>query len=125
MTECCRLDGWTAARQPEATADSSKLLIEDQLAEIPVGSSEFKELDKAVNQFCPFEAVGMARQEIRHAHFLAYILDPNCPHGFGDAVLRAVLETLLQEFSDVSSLDLHLVDLSRATIRREWESIDL
>ncbi|MEM6307226.1 MAG: hypothetical protein AAF701_04510, partial [Pseudomonadota bacterium] len=43
---------------------------------------DFRDLESQARIFCPFEAIGMVNQEIRHAYFLAYILDPDRPHGF-------------------------------------------
>jgi hypothetical protein len=33
----------------------------------------------------------MERQEIRHGHFLCYLLNPSRPHGFGTECLRAFM----------------------------------
>ena len=91
-------------------------------------SKDFRELDRLTNVFCPFEAVGMVRQEIRHSNFLAYILDPNKPHGFDDAILEDFLYLLSLQGDarfDASRLDFYFADLSKATVRREWRNIDL
>lgn len=48
------------------------------------GAENFRLLEQKISQFCPFEAIGMVRQEIKHAHFLSFILDPNRPHPFKD-----------------------------------------
>lgn len=87
---------------------------------------DFTTLSRALDHYCPFEALGVARQEIRHSNFLADILDPLRPHGFGDSFLKAFLDVLLAASGlDVRRLDLHLSDLSQADIRREWQNIDL
>lgn len=39
-----------------------------------------------------FDAVGMSTQEVKHSAFLAWLLDPNKPHGLGNAVLKLLLE---------------------------------
>jgi len=89
----------------------------------------FQEIERLVDVFCPFEAIGMVRQEIKHASFLSYILDPNRPHSFGTKLLEKFLAILtLEENStlvDFSRLDLHFMDLSNASVRREWKRIDL
>ena len=38
------------------------------------------------------DAVGMSTQEVKHSAFLAWLLDPNKPHGLGNAVLKLLLE---------------------------------
>jgi len=76
----------------------------------------------------------MVRQEIRHGHFLAYCLDPQRPHGFGSECIRALLrsaayaapiDTALSASSNLSLLDVHMMDFDRTQIRREWHNIDL
>lgn len=100
--------------------------IEDLI--IGSGAKDFRTLESIADVFCPFEAIGMVSQEIRHSHYLAYIMDPNRPHGFGDAMLQGFLELVAEdEGSDLgfSKMDLHLWDGTKATVRREWRNIDL
>ncbi|MCF6304734.1 MAG: PD-(D/E)XK nuclease family protein [Rhodobacteraceae bacterium] len=81
----------------------------------------FCDLEKMLNVFCPFEAVGMASQEIRHAHYLAYILNPNKPHGFGIKLLNAFLRLALVKEIPASS------DAKYESVKiiRERDNIDL
>lgn len=106
---------------------NNDLIIE--LEKLVVGSSEFQELEQNLKYFCPFEAVGMTDQEIRHAHFLSYILDPNRPHGFEDSYLRCFLKIAtkkaLDKKSPIRPIDIHLMDLNEVRIYREEDRIDL
>lgn len=99
-----------------------------------VANVDFEVVEKSREVFCPFEAVGMVRQEIKHGHFLAYCLDPQRPHGFGSECLRALMRAAAhaQRSSEgkvatghITPLDVHLMDFEQAQIRREWRSIDL
>jgi hypothetical protein len=96
------------------------------LASLIISNSDFTKLSNKFDDYCPFEALSVARLEIRHSNFLSDIIDPNRPHGFGDRCLRAFLEALLEptEEHDLRLL-LHLADLSEVEIRREWKNIDL
>lgn len=96
----------------------------------------FEQIEQKFDVFCPFEAVGMERQEVRHAHFLRYCLDPQRPHGFGTDCLRALLRAAAvaqqqiqdestQNRSVIAPLDVHIFDLDGADVRREWQRIDL
>jgi len=90
----------------------------------------FEELASSLEIFCPFDAVGMERQEIRHGFFLRYILDPQRPHGFGTECLRGFMwaaAAALQDdpSSSIRPLDVHLMDLDSAIVDREYQSIDL
>lgn len=81
---------------------------------------QFRELDALTNVFCPFEAIGMVRQEIRHSNFLSYIMDPNRPHSFGSDFLLGFLKIIADENIDTDSLI-----LKDARILREWRNIDI
>lgn len=91
---------------------------------VGTGKRDFEALERRLDVFCPFEAVGMVRQEIRHAHFLSYILDPKRPHGLGTDVLRNFLMTIAS-VSELDVFDIHLRNLEAVTIRREWQRVDL
>ncbi len=87
-------------------------------------SNEFQKLSGRFNQFCPFEATGMVRAEIRHGSFMAYMLDPRKPHGFGSRLLQAFLEAALHLNANDAR---KLVERNEGhvQIRREWRDIDL
>ena len=55
---------------------------EVQLLEDLRDSEDLARLNAYVNEFNVFEAVGMVRQEIRHSHFLATLLNRQVNHGF-------------------------------------------
>jgi hypothetical protein len=82
------------------------------------GSEHLATVSKNMKVFCPFEAVGMVRQEIRHSNFLAYILDPNRPHGFGILLLKSFIALLTEEEISESRM-------LRARVHRELYKIDL
>lgn len=108
--------------------DKNEQLL-SKLEDLVVRSKKFRQLERELAYFCPFEAVGMTDQEIRHAHFLSYILDPNRPHGFDDAFLRGFLH-VAADASIVSEnafrpIDIHLMDLTGVRIERERDRIDL
>jgi PD-(D/E)XK nuclease superfamily len=91
-----------------------------------MGDPGFSVIAAELDVYCPFEALGAARQEIRHSNFLANLLTATNPHGFGDEGLRAFLDTMLLSIGDDRTrLQLHLGDLGQCEIRREWQHIDL
>lgn len=104
--------------------------LENQLAALFVANDDFDELEQALNVFCPFEAVGMVRQEIRHGYFLRYIFDPQRPHGFGGACIRALMAAAANvqgsETENVGLLETHLADFDGAIVpQTEWRNIDI
>lgn len=98
-----------------------------ELSELVSGSGkkDFQLLEETFGRFCPFEAIGMVGQEIRHCHYLAYLLNPNNPHGFADGPLRAFLNVAAEASGLISTLDVYARDLASVTVRREWNQIDL
>ena len=99
-----------------------------KLERLILGSDSFQQFESMTDQFCPFEATGMISQEIRHSHFLSYILDPNRPHEFGHLLLKELLYLLTEndtENSEYSKLDYHFMELSNVKVFREWKNIDL
>jgi hypothetical protein len=103
---------------------------ERALERLFLDNTAFEELAAALDYFCPFDAVGMDRQEIRHGFFLRYILDPHRPHGFEAECLRGFMwaaAAALRDAGDtgINPLDVHLMDLDSAIVEREFSSIDL
>ncbi|PTM96113.1 PD-(D/E)XK nuclease family protein [Mycoplana dimorpha] len=110
-------------------ADTTEM--ENQLEKLLLEDANFAELEREFDQYCPFEALGMVRSEVRHGNYLSYLLSPGRPHGFNTQVLRAFLMCITQkcvslqsEFS-LKALDVHLMDIDQADVRREWRNIDL
>jgi hypothetical protein len=102
--------------------------LQQQIEDLIVNDSSFRRLEELLFRFCPFEAMGAVNAELRHANFLAYLLDPLRPHNFGDAVLRSFLKSVIAETgpeTDLTPLRIHLMDLRSVEIRREWRGIDL
>ncbi|RVQ55869.1 PD-(D/E)XK nuclease family protein [Sinorhizobium meliloti] len=110
---------------------SNTMDMESRLEKLLLNDPDFSKLEKEFDQYCPFEALGMVRSEIRHGNYLAYLLNPGRPHGFNTQVLRSFLMCIAQncasaqsEFS-LKTLDVHLMDIDQADVRREWRNIDL
>jgi len=105
--------------------------IEEQLQSLVLGDLDFEALERSLDVFCPFEAIGMVDQEIRHGRYLKYILDPQRPHGFGSDCLRAFMTAAAGALAQagnaaIKPLDVHLMDLDSALIpQAEYKSIDI
>lgn len=112
-------------------AGENLLEIEGQIERLIVDDGDFAQLEAEFDNFCPFEALGLVRAEIRHGNLLAYLLNPLRPHGFNTAILRSFLlavarnVTVPRHGSILKPLDVHLLDFQDAEIRREWRNIDL
>lgn len=113
--------------------DAGEITV-DALEALVVGNADFESVERLQDVFCPFEAIGMVRQEIRHAHYLAHCLDPQRPHGFGAECLRALMKSAAaakratehgSTEGSISPLSVHLMNLDKAQVRREWRNIDL
>lgn len=71
-----------------------------------------------------FEVIGMERQEIKHSNFLAFLLDPNSDHPFGDRLIRSLLREAAQRSNivDFSPLSMEIKDYHDLIVRREWSN---
>ena len=111
------------------TSDEQAIISQIEDLIVGSGAADFRKIEHMVDVFCPFEAIGMVRQEIRHSNFLSYILDPNRPHDFGSKFLEEFLAIVIEEAVDFnlgfSRLDLHFMDLSNVRVLREWQHIDI
>ena len=94
-----------------------------------VDNDDLLELEQRIGRFNIFDALGIARVEIRHSNFLAWLLDPAESHGQGLLFLRAVLMDLLRdapvERRVLSPVELDGAELRGVEIRREWRHIDI
>jgi len=115
MTE---LDG------PKLTLHSSDQRALDAFAH----SSELVELEKQLVRFNIFEAMGAVRAELRHSDFLAFLLTPQQTHRLGSAFLRGFLDAVFVAHGaqlDVTVDNLAQWNVTRTTVRREWQHIDV
>ena len=77
--------------QPDQSANQLQ-----SLNDLIINNPDMERLESLLAQFNIFEALGAVRVELRHSDFLAYLLDPLGNHGFGDAFVKRLLQTLLQ-----------------------------
>ena len=100
---------------------------ERQALESFITSEDLVELETRFARFNVFEALGVARRELQHSSFLAFLLDPRESHGLGDLFLRRFLQetTRLAPEPTISIIELDSFDLSRSEVRREYENIDI
>ena len=89
--------------------------------------SAFEQEHELGESFNFFEAVGMARQEIRHSRFLAFMLNPSAAHGLGEVFLRAFLDHVMKQSDSpvMSRLDVMLSDLGAAEVYSERDHFDI
>ncbi len=94
-------------------------------------NDELLELEERIGRFNVFDALGIARAEIRHSNFLAWLLNPNESHGQGDLFLKAVLMDILRRARrndisvPISAVSLDGAEFRDVEIHREWKGIDL
>ncbi len=113
------------AVDPSTEAAAQLAALEAFVAE----NDDLLALEERIGRFNIFDALGIARREINHSNFLAWLLDPSESHGQGDLFLKAVLMDMLKnappERRPLSAAHLDGTDLHDAEIRREWRHIDL
>src|SRR5438477_10262037 len=111
----------------DARSNTSEELI--ALERFVVENDELLELEERIGRFNIFDALGVARTEIRHSNFLAWLLDPAESHGQGSLFLKAILMDLLKEAPvskrPLSPVELDGIELQGVEILRERSNIDL
>lgn len=94
-----------------------------------VQNDDLLALESIIGRFNIFDALRIARTEIRHSNFLAFILDPGESHGQGQVFLQAVLMDILKAapptLRPFSPIELDGAELRGVIVKREWEHIDL
>lgn len=92
-----------------------------------VRNRDLERLEALLAEFNIFEAIGAVRQELRHSDFLAFLLDPRANHRLGDAFLKRLLKHVLLTVPEppVSAVEIDATDLDDASVRREWQRIDI
>ncbi len=121
-----------AARGTLGTVAEVELSSQDALKALErfvVENDELLALEERIGRFNIFDALGIARTEIRHSNFLAWLLDPAESHGQGALFLKAILMDLLAqtppEMRPFSPVQLDGAELRGVGIRREWRNIDI
>lgn len=118
-----------ALTQWEEQARQEGLTDMQFLTEFVVDNAALEQLEEKLRQFNIFEAIGMQYQEIRHSTFLAFLLDPQQTHGLGEDFLKKVLQRALLSTQSAShpinAVNLHLMNLTKTVVKREWSNIDV
>lgn len=94
------------------------------------GNGDLQKLEQILGRFNVFDALKVARRELQHSNFLAWLIDPHETHGQGDLFLKAVLVDILRKVptgtsNRLSPARLDGTDLHDAEIKREYKHIDL
>lgn len=97
------------------------------LEDFIVRNRDLEHLERLLDDFNVFEALGAVRQEMRHSDFLAFLLDPHQSHGLGDEFLKRFLKQVLFGVAsqDLTPVEVDVADLNNAFVRREWRNIDI
>lgn len=101
------------------------------LEQFVMDNDDLLALEERIGRFNIFDSLGIARAEIRHSNFLAWLLDPAESHGQGSLFLRAVLMDLLKTAREngyecpLSPIELDGEEMRGVEVRREWRNIDL
>lgn len=103
--------------------DPDKKALEDFLLDIDCLDA----LRPWTDRFNIFDVLKISSAEIRHSNMLAWLLDPNENHGYGDKILAGLFQKVVNNDSagkyDVCSL--LLMDLDEFEVAREWKNIDI
>lgn len=99
-----------------------------QFESLFVNNPAFNEVQAYLNRFNPIRTMKMERMEIRHSSILGWLMKPDETHGLGDSFLKAFIAESLRGrvvSGPPTALDVVRADLSGASVRVEWRSIDI
>lgn len=86
-------------------------------------------LESRIGQFNIFDALGVARMELRHSNFLAWVLDPHESHGLGEAFCRDLMLDIIRRLPESGRPQripaFESDPLGDVRVRREWRNIDI
>ncbi|TLS36480.1 PD-(D/E)XK nuclease family protein [Pseudalkalibacillus caeni] len=89
------------------------------------------DIESRLANFNVFETLGIVNTEIRHSNVLSWLLNPKENHGLGDTYIKKFMQEVFyhNQFnltnSNITLLDISLMDYYTFYIRREWRNIDL
>lgn len=112
-----------------ATPEAATQDAQEVLERFVIDNDDLLDLEARIGRFNIFDALGIARAEIRHSNFLAFILDPAESHGQGELFLRAILMDLFKKAPPskrpFSPIHLDGADFRGVEVKREWKHTDL
>ena len=77
------------------------------------------------SNFNLFDVLKISRTEIRHSNVLAWLLNPNENHGFGDSIIRGFIQYVVKTFVGDDVFKTLLMDCHGFVLQREWHNIDI
>lgn len=100
---------------------------EDCLQDFLLDIECLDELSQWTYKFNIFDVLKISRTEIRHSNMLAWLLDPNENHGFGELFLKDLIQRIVEYDSEgrYDVFQLLLLDLHNFVVYREWKNIDV
>src|SRR5229473_4621613 len=101
---------------------------EEAARQLEMASTEIDRLGDMLSNFNLFRAAGMSWSELRHSHFLAFLLSPTESHRMADKFLKRFLHYVLVEHparTDLSPEELSSLNLGDTRVYREWNYIDI
>ena len=110
------------------TEPITQLPSTEELESLFVNNESMAKIETYINRFNPIRVMKMERMEIRHSAILSWLLNPGESHGLDDKFLKAFLGEALRGHSSLgspSALDIARADLRDATVRLEWQNIDI
>lgn len=100
-----------------------------KLQEFLVHNEEFELLEAKLKEFNPLKVLGIEGYEIRHSNILAWLLNPQENHSFGDNLLKKVICEIILTNENVNTLlsvsQVQIRNFYDAEISREWNNIDI
>ncbi|PFM92580.1 hypothetical protein COD05_06135 [Bacillus cereus] len=83
---------------------------------------DYLKVKALVNKFNPIKVLGVEKSENRHSNVIAWLLNPESPHGLKDKLLKEFLKRVLHQNDCFAEYKEYLTDeLENIKIIREWQ----
>ncbi len=83
-------------------------------------------LTEWAGRFNLFDILKISRAEIRHSNVLAWLLNPNENHGFGDSIIKGLIQFVVRSAEEeIDIFEIMIMDCHDFIIQREWRNIDI
>jgi PD-(D/E)XK nuclease superfamily protein len=102
--------------------------IVEALEDFVQDNPELEELEAILDDFNPFTALRLTRQELRHSAFVRWLMDPRETHGLGPYFLRSILKFLAKAGGETPAGSVIEIDSwthESTSVHAEWQNIDV
>ena len=118
------------SEQMAVNGEQNSISTQQEALQALILDPDLERLEDMLAEFNLFDVLGIARAELQHSAFLAWLLDPRGSHGLRDYFLRTFLAQAAREardrgVGDITTFDVDSWKLSDVEVSTERHRIDI